>query len=290
MRSGTVSRKVFDRVIGCFFYLCGALLLAVIAATAVFLFRRGFGVLSLSFLTEAPRDGMTAGGISTPLIGTLQLIVVSMFFALPIGVITGLYFAEYSNDSLFTRILRVSIRSLAGVPSVIFGLFGLSLFVIFMGFGSCLLSAGLTLACLTLPLIVTVSEQAFLAVPQEYRDASYALGATKFQTIFRVILPTAASTITTGAILAIGRVAGETAPIMFTGAAYYAPSSAKSLFSQVMALPYHIYVLATTSTDIEATSPIQYGAILVLIALVLCTSAVGVAARARLSSMRGGRR
>lgn len=290
MRNGTASRKALDRAAGWFFYLCGALLLVAIAMTAVFLFRRGFGILSLRFLTEAPRDGMTAGGISTPLIGTLQLVVVSMSFALPIGVTTGLYFAEYSNDNLFTKVLRVSIRSLAGVPSVIFGLFGLSLFVIFMGFGSCLLSAGLTLACLTLPLIVTVAEQAFLAVPQEYRDASYALGATKFQTVVRVILPTAASTIITGAILAIGRVAGETAPIMFTGAAYYAPEAAKSLFSQVMALPYHIYVLATTSTDIEATAPIQYGAILVLIALVLGTSAVGVAARARLASMRGGRR
>lgn len=290
MRDRTAARKNFDRAMGWLLGLCGALLLLTIAALALFLFRRGLGVLSLRFIIDAPRDGMTAGGISTPLIGTIQLVLVSMFFALPLGVATGLYFAEYSRDNLFTQILRVSIRSLAGVPSVIFGLFGLSLFVIFMNLGSCLLSAGLTLACLSLPLIVTVAEQAFLAVPQEYRDASYALGATKFQTIVKVVLPSASSTIITGAILAVGRVAGETAPIMFTGAAYYAPEVAKSLFSQVMALPYHIYVLATTSTDAEATGPIQYGAILVLIALVLGTSAVGVAARARLSSMRGGRR
>lgn len=286
----TSRRKHYDIAMGVFFWLCGVGLLAIIVAFSLFLLRRGLGVLSLKFLLEAPRDGMTAGGIMTPLVGTVQLILVSMFFALPVGIITGLYFAEYSTESLFTRILRICIRSLAGVPSVIFGLFGLSLFVVFMNFGSCLLSAGLTLACLSLPLIVTVSEQAFLAVPREFRDASYALGATKFQTVVKVVLPASAPTIITGAILAVGRVAGETAPIMFTGAAYFAPHIARSLFEQVMALPYHIYVLATSSTDIEATGPIQYGAILVLIALVLGTSAVGVIARSRLSSMRGGRR
>lgn len=286
----TARRKHYDIAMGVFFWLCGAALLVAIAAFFLFLMRRGLGVLSLEFLLEAPRDGMTAGGIMTPLVGTVQLILVSMFFALPIGIITGLYFAEYSTENIFTRILRISIRSLAGVPSVIFGLFGLSLFVVFMNFGSCLLSAGLTLACLSLPLIVTVSEQAFLAVPREFRDASYALGATKFQTVVKVVLPASAPTIITGAILAIGRVAGETAPIMFTGAAYFAPHIARSLFEQVMALPYHIYVLATSSTDIDATGPIQYGAILVLIALVLGTSAIGVIARSRLSSMRGGRR
>lgn len=290
MSDRTAVRKALDKTAACLLWLCGMLLLAVIAAFAVFLFRRGFGILSLSFILEPPRDGMTAGGVFTPLVGTIQLVLVSMFFALPIGVITGLYFAEYSGDNNFTKVLRVSIRSLSGVPSVIFGLFGLSLFVIFMNFGSCMLSAGLTLACLSLPLIVTVSEQAFLAVPREYRDASYALGATKIQTVIKVLLPSAAPTIITGAILAVGRVAGETAPIMFTGAAYFAPNVAKSLFSQVMALPYHIYVLATSSTDVEATAPIQYGAILILIALVLGVSAVGVIARARLSSMRGGRR
>ena len=173
----------------------------------------------------------------TPLVGTIQLVIVSMAAALPIGIMTGLYFAEYSKDDWLTRVLRVSIRCLAGVPSVIYGLFGLSLFVVFLNFGSSLLSAGLTLGCLSLPLIVTVSEQAFLAVPQDYRDASYALGATKCQTILKVVLPSAASTIITGTILSIGRVAGETAPIMFTGAAFFAPEVAKSVFDQVMALP-----------------------------------------------------
>lgn len=285
----TARRKACDLAMSVFFRTTGAALLSVVLALALFLFKRGWGVLSLNFLLEAPRDGMTAGGIFTPLVGTAQLVLVSMSAALPVGIITGFYFAEYSGDNWFTKALRLSVRSLAGVPSVIFGLLGLSLFVVFMNFGSCLLSAGLTLACLSLPLVVTVAEQAILAVPREYRDASYALGATKFQTIVKVVLPSSAPTIITGAILAMGRVAGETAPIMFTGAAYYAPDIAGSLFEQVMALPYHIYVLATTSTDMEAAEPVQYGAILVLIALVLGVSAVGVAARARFSSMKGGR-
>jgi len=283
----TLMRKSTNSFMTLIFWTCGLFLAAVLVFVIAYLFKQGWSVLSIEFLTEPPSEGMTAGGILTPLVGTVELVFVSMLIALPVGVATGLYFAEYSNDGILTRLLRVSIRLLAGVPSVIFGLFGLSLFVVFMNFGSCLLSAGLTLGCLSLPLIVTASEQAFLAVPQDYRDASFALGATKWQTIVRVVFPSAASTIITGAILSIGRVAGETAPIMFTGAAYFAPDLAKSVFSQVMALPYHIYVLATASTDIEAVRPIQYGAILVLIAIVLGTSAVGVVIRARLASKSG---
>ena len=285
--SRTSRRKVSDRLMSAVFYISALLLALSLFWIGAFLFKEGWHVLSIEFLTEPPKDGMTSGGILTPLVGTVQLVLVSMLTALPIGIMTGLYFAEYSKDGLVTKILRISIRSLAGVPSVIYGLFGLSLFVIFMNLGSSMLSAGLTLGCLSLPLIVTVSEQALLAVPQDYRDASYALGATKRQTILKVVLPSAAPTIITGAILAVGRVAGETAPIMFTGAAYFAPEIAKSVFSQVMALPYHIYVLATSSTDLEATRPLQYGAILVLIGFVLGTSAIGVIARARLSRNNG---
>lgn len=283
----TFMRKIYDRLMTLVLCLFALLLVAVIGVVAVYLIRNGAEALSWEFLSEPPKDGMLAGGILTPLVGTMQLVLVSMGVALPVGIMTGLYFAEYAKDTWIVRLMRISIRSLAGVPSVIFGLFGLSLFVVFMQFGSCLLSAGLTLACLSLPLVVTVAEQAFLAVPQDYRDASYALGATKYQTIIKVVLPSAASTIITGAILAVGRVAGETAPIMFTGAAYFAPEIAKSVFSQVMALPYHIYVLATSATDPEAAAPIEYGAILVLIGLVMGTSAVGVIARARLAERNG---
>lgn len=254
------------------------LLLSIIA----FIFVNGVQALSWEFITEPPRENMTRGGISTPLIGTLQLVVVSMLFALPVGIATGLYLSEYSKKNKFTFLIRLAIRSLAGVPSVVFGLFGLSLFVILLGFGSSLLSAGLTLGCLALPLIVTASEQAFQAVPKDFREASYALGATKWQTIRKVVFPAASSTIITGAILSIGRVAGETAPIIFTGAAYFTPNVAQSLFDEVMALPYHIMVLATEGTDITLTRPIQYGTVLVLLALVLGMSAVGVMMRVRL--------
>lgn len=278
-------RRITDRFMTVLCWVAAMVLAALVVSVVAFVVVRGYSVLSLDFLLEPPRDSMTKGGIFTPLVGTLQLVTVAMFFAIPVGVATGLYFAEYAKDDLFTSILRLAIRSLAGVPSVVFGLFGLSLFVILLKFGSSLLSAALTLACLTLPLMVTASEQAFLAVPQDYRDASYALGASKWQTIWRVVLPSSAPTVITGIILSVGRVAGETAPIMFTGAAFFAPHIAKSLFSEVMALPYHIYVLATAGTSIEETRPIQYGTVLVLLLLVLGICSVGIYTRSRLRRM-----
>lgn len=282
------TRGAVDKIATVFLSASVLLLGFLLALLLWFLFSRGWSAISWSFIFEPPRDGMTGGGIWTPLVGTMQLIFVSMLVFIPVGVGTGLYFSEYAVNSLFTRILRLAIRCLAGVPSVVFGLFGLSLFVIFLGLGSSMLSASLTLACLALPLIVTASEQAFKAVPQDYRDASYALGATKWQTIRKVVFPSAASTIITGIILSIGRVAGETAPIMFTGAAFYTPGVAGSLFDEVMALPYHIYVMATAGTNIEQTRPLQYGAILVLVGLVFGVSSFGVWMRMRMS--RGGRR
>lgn len=275
-------RRIADNIMTLLCWAAGITLTVMFFSVLAFVFVRGYSVLSLDFLLEPPWDSMTRGGIFTPLVGTLQLVAVAMTFAIPVGVATGLYFAEYARDDLFTRILRLAIRSLAGVPSVVFGLFGLSLFVILFRFGPSLLSAALTLACLTLPLMVTASEQAFLAVPQDYRDGSYALGASKWQTIRRVVLPSAAPTVITGIILSIGRVAGETAPIMFTGAAFFAPHIAKSVFSEVMALPYHIYVLATAGTFIEETRPIQYGTVLVLLLLVLGICSVGIFMRSRL--------
>lgn len=275
------SRRFKDFLLTVFSWAAALVLSLLVMGLLFFVAARGHSVLSLDFLLEPPRDGMTKGGILTPLMGTIQLVVLAMVFAIPVGVATGMYFAEYARDDVFTRCLRLAIRSLAGVPSVVFGLFGLSLFVILLGFGPSLLSAALTLACLTLPLMVTASEQAFLAVPKDYRDASYALGASKWQTIRKVVLPTAAPTIITGAILSIGRVAGETAPIMFTGAAFFAPEIARSLFSEVMALPYHIYVLATAGTAIEETRPIQYGTVMVLLLLVLGICSAGIWLRSR---------
>ncbi|GAB6280122.1 MAG: phosphate ABC transporter permease PstA [Thermovirga sp.] len=258
------------------------LVCSILVLILAFLISKGWSALSWDFFTKKPRSMMTAGGISTPIIGTLQLVLVSMGFAFPVGVFTAVYLVEYAKDDWFTRTLRLAVRSLAGVPSVVFGLFGLSFFVILLRFGSSLLSAGLTLGCLALPVIVGASESALLAVPRDYRDASYALGATQWQTIRKVVLPTAFPSIITGAILSVGRVAGETAPIIFTGAAFFAPRFATSLFDQVMALPYHILILATAGTNIEKTRPIQYGTVLVLLMFVLGMTMTGVLWRARL--------
>jgi phosphate transport system permease protein len=276
-------RGLRDKIATVFFWGAALVLGALLVGILGFIVDRGWRVLSWDFIFEPPRDGMTQGGVWTPLVGTLELTVVSMLATIPVGVGTGLYFSEYATDSFFTRVLRQSIRALAGVPAVVFGLFGLSFFVIFLRLGSSMLSASLTLACLCLPLMVTAAEQAFRAVPRDYRDAFYALGATKWQTIRKVVFPSALETIITGVILSIGRVAGETAPIIFTGAAFYTPGTAESLFDEVMALPYHVYVLATAGTGIEATRGIQYGAILVLVGLVLGISSVGIWMRGRLN-------
>ncbi len=278
----SVNRVAKDRAATVLLWSIMILVCSMLFLILAFLVSKGWTALSWDFLTKKPRSMMTAGGISTPIIGTLQLVLVSMGFALPVGVFTAVYLVEYARDDWFTRALRLAVRSLAGVPSVVFGLFGLAFFVILLNFGSSLLSAGLTLGCLALPVIVGASESALLAVPRDYRDASYALGATQWQTIRKVVLPTAFPSIITGAILSVGRVAGETAPIIFTGAAFFAPRFAKSLFDQVMALPYHILILATAGTNIEKTRPIQYGTVLVLLIFVLGMTLTGVLWRARL--------
>ncbi|HPJ25790.1 MAG TPA: phosphate ABC transporter permease PstA [Synergistaceae bacterium] len=280
------ARKRRDRITTCFLWVLMGSMILLLGGILAFLISKGAGVLSWEFISQPPRDSMTRGGVLTPLIGTFQLIGVSMFFSFPIGVATAIYLVEYSKGGPFTKFLRLAIRSLAGVPSVVFGLFGLSFFCIFLRFGSSLLSAGLTLGCLALPVIVGASEAALLSVPADYRHASYALGATRWQTIYKVVLPAAFPSILTGAILSVGRVAGETAPIIFTGAAFFIPSAAKSLFSEVMALPYHILVLATAGVNIEQTRPIQYGASLVLLILVLGVTLAGILLRARLRMQR----
>ena len=275
-------RILADRLTTAVLWLSMGLALLVLGGILTFLVGKGAGALSWSFFTEPPRNGMTEGGILTTLVGTLQLIAVSLAFAFPVGVFTAVYLNEYARDDGFTRILRLAVRSLAGVPSVVFGLFGLSFFCVFLHLGTSLLAAGLTLGCLALPVIVGASEVALQNVPQDYRDASFGLGATRWQTIRRVVLPAALPSILTGAILSVGRVAGETAPIIFTGAAFFTPGLAKSLFQSVMALPYHVLVLATAGTQIDKTRPIQYGTVLVLLILVLGISLVGVLWRAHL--------
>lgn len=234
-----------------------------------FLVVKGAGVISWEFLTEAPTDGMTGGGIFPAIVGTLCLVAGSMIFAFPIGVMSGIYINEYAGNNWLVKFIRIMTNNLSSIPSIVFGLFGMALFVTTMGFGDSILAGSLTLGLLALPIVIRTTEEALRAIPMHYRNASRALGATQLQTIRRVILPMAFPNITTGLILAVGRVSGETAPILFTVAAYFLPQLPSSIMDQVMALPYHLYVLATSGTDIEASRPVAYGTALVLIIIVL---------------------
>ncbi|MBK7910567.1 phosphate ABC transporter permease PstA [Candidatus Pollutiaquabacter sp.] len=234
-----------------------------------FIFIRGWKTISWEFLTSMPEDGMTAGGIYPAIIGTLCLMVGSMLFSFPIGIMAGIYLNEYMKDSWFKRFVKMMTNNLAGVPSIVFGLFGMSLFVNTLEFGDSILAGSLTLSLLALPVVIRVTEEALLAVDQSFRQGSLALGATKLQTIRRVVLPIATPNIITGLILSVGRVSGETAPILFTVAAYFLPKLPSSIFDQVMALPYHLYVISTSGTDIQASRDMAYGTALVLVMIVL---------------------
>jgi phosphate transport system permease protein len=262
----------------------GVALLIIIA----FVFGRGFRAINWTFLTQPPMDSMTAGGILPCIIGTLCLSLGAIFVALPIGVASAVYLCEYARPGRVLRMIRLAINNLAGVPSVVFGLFGLAFFVIYLEMGISILAGSLTLGALTLPVIIGSAEEAMRAVPDTYREASLGLGATKWQTIYRVVLPAALPGILTGAILGVSRAAGETAPIMFTAAVFFSPSLPKSIFDEIMALPYHIYVLATAGTEIEKTRHLQYGTALVLIVLVLGLNLVAILYRAHLRKKRMG--
>ena len=263
-------------------FLNGAALLIIVA----FLVGNGWRAINWAFLTEPPLDSMTKGGILPCIVGTVCLSLGAIVVAMPIGVASAVYLHEYARPGRALRIIRLGINNLAGVPSVVFGLFGLAFFVVWLKFGVSILSGALTLGALTLPVIIGASEEALRTVPATYREASLALGATKWQTIFRVVLPAALPGILTGAILGISRAAGETAPIMFTAAVFYTPKLPTSIFDEIMALPYHIYVLATAGTQIETTRPLQYGTALVLIILVLGMNLLAIIYRSRLRKRR----
>jgi phosphate transport system permease protein len=253
-----------------------------LAGTCAFLAWQGIPALSWEFLSQAPRAMMTEGGIWPCIAGTALLSLGALGVAFPLGVASAVYLHEYAGGSPFARFIRLGVNNLAGVPSVVFGLFGMAFFVIFCGFGVSILSGILTLAVLTLPVIISTAEESLRAVPRTYREASLALGATKPQTIARVVLPAALPGMLTGAILGVARAAGETAAIMFTAAVFFTPRLPDSPFSAVMALPYHIYVLATAGQDIEKTRPLQYGTSLVLILLVLGINVLAILIRDRL--------
>ncbi len=242
-------------------------------------FLKGSSVITWDFITKPPTDSMTRGGVMPAIVGTLYLVVGAIVVGLPLGVASAIYLSEYARQGKLVRAIRIGVNCLAGVPSVVFGLFGLGLFVVYLKFGSSLLSGSLTLGFLILPSIIGASEEAFKAVPQTFREASLALGVSHSQTIFRIVLPAALPGILTGSILGIGRAAGETAPIMFTAAAFFTTRLPHSIFDEVMALPYHIYVLATAGTHIDETRPLQFGSALLLIGLVLGIDLIAITIR-----------
>jgi len=275
-------RKLIQVTIFGLFRLSAAINGIALLVVVYFLVARGWRAINWTFLTQPPMDSMTKGGILPCIVGTLCLSLGAILVALPIGVASAIYLNEYARPGRLLRAIRIGINNLAGVPSVVFGLFGLAFFVVWLKMGVSILAGSLTLGVLTLPVIIGSSEEALRSVPDTYREASLGLGATKWQTIYRVVLPAALPGILTGAILGISRAAGETAPIMFTAAVFYTPSLPTSVFDEIMALPYHIYVLATAGTEIEATRHLQYGTALVLIVLVFGLNLIAIIYRARL--------
>ncbi len=275
------------------------LMLAVIIGNIVI---GGTPTISWEFLTHPPEQGMEAGGVFPAIFGTVALVILMVIAVIPIGVFTAIYLQEYTSPkSRITRLIRIAINNLAGVPSIVFGLFGLGFFIAFVGGGldslfypeegpvwgqPAIIWASLTLALLTLPVVIISTEEALRTIPRELREASYALGGTKLQTIWRIIIPQATPGILTGSILAVSRGAGEVAPIMFTGAAYYLPYLPTKLNDQFMELGYHIYVMATQSPDIEATKPLLYGTVLVLLLLTFSLNSVAILIRSRMRRSR----
>lgn len=262
-----------------FFLLFLATLLIVIPVglIVVIIIKKGLPAINWQFLTDIPRQGMRAGGIFPAIIGTIYLVLGAIIFALPIGLLAAIYLSEYAKDNFLTRIIKLAIVNLAGVPSVVYGLFGLALFVVFFKFGASILSGSLTLGIMILPIIITTSRESLESVPQTFREVSRSLGASKWQTIRHIVLPNALSGILTGTILGLGRAAGETAPILFTVAAFYLPQLPDSIFDQAMALPYHLYVISTQVPNVD--EKIRYGTALVLLTLVLFMNLVAIIIR-----------
>ncbi|MGA2318837.1 MAG: phosphate ABC transporter permease PstA [Thermodesulfobacteriota bacterium] len=282
-------RKSLSERIGFFLLtLAGILVLFILGVILLDIFSKGIKTISWEFLTQPPREGMTKGGISPAILGTFVVSLITVIFAVPLGMFAAIYLHEYARPGKMTRLIRLSIRNLSGVPSIVYGLFGVALFVQMLKFGTSILSSGLTLGLLTLPWTITACEEALKTVPQSYREGAFALGATKWYAIRTNVLPYAVPGMLTGVILGLSRAAGETAPILFTGAAFFLPHLPRSLFDQFMALPYHLYILATQHQAIEKVRPIAYGTALVLLGLIflLNLSAVWIRYRYR-QRMRG---
>lgn len=266
--------------------ICILISILFLFAFLVMIISKGGKVLSFNFLIEKPRDGMTQGGIGPAILGTLYLTLTSVGFALPLGVLGAIFMNEYAKPAWLVTLVRTAINTLAGVPSIVFGLFGLAIFVNLFNFKVSILSGGLTLGVLILPIIINSCEEALKNVPMDFREAAYALGATKRQAILKVVLPTAIPSILTGSIISVGRAAGETAPILFTAATFYINKLPTSIFDEVMVLPYHIYALMTEGTDPDFQVPIAYGTAIVLLLLVLSVNLIAIIIRYRIRKER----
>jgi phosphate transport system permease protein len=259
-----------------FMIMTGRLILPVLIILTTLVVKGG-GILSIDFLFTNPTNGMTEGGIFPALLGTVWIVAVALLISVPVGVAAAIYLSEYASDNWFTRIINLAIINLAGVPSIVHALFGVGAFVIFFGIGTSILAASLTLAIMTLPVVIVATRESLQAVPYAFREACWNMGATRSQTIQRIVLPNAISGILTGVILEVSRTTGETAPIMFTGAAFFLPVLPQSIFDQTMAMSLHLFVVSTQVPHVPDALP--YGVALVLILMVLLMNSLSIALR-----------
>jgi len=268
-----------EKIASTILFICTVLVVLPVVIILGVIVVKGIGAISWEFLTEMPKNGMSAGGILPAILGTLYLVLGAILFALPLGVMTAIYLVEYARENFLSRLIKLAIVNLAGVPSVVYGLFGLGIFVTFLQFGASIIAGSLTLGIMILPVIITATREALETVPQSFRVVSLSLGASKWQTIRHSVIPHALPGILTGTILGLGRAAGETAPILFTVAAFYLPKLPTSVFDQTMALPYHLYVISTQVPGVS--EKIRYGTALVLLALVLILNLFAIIVRSR---------
>ena len=284
MKRLTLNRHLIERLGFTAITILAMVTVLPIVGTVIYILIQGAPAISLEFLTGFPRDGMRAGGIFPAIVGTLYLAVGTAIFSVPLGIAAAIYLAEYASDTPLTRTIRIAIINLAGIPSVVYGLFGLGLFVLFLNFGTSILAASLTLSIMTLPVIISTAEEALRAVPQSFRTVSISLGATRWQTIRRIVLKESLPGILTGVILGLERAVGETAPILFTGAAFFLPRLPNSPFDATMALPYHLFVISTQVPEMPVQ--IQYGTALVLLVFVLTMNLIATVIRSRARAKR----
>ena len=272
-----VKNQRVQRLYKMLFLLMTLLLILPVMLILGTLIIKGSSVISIDFLFTAPTDGMTAGGLFPALLGTVWLVAVALLISVPLGIAAAIYLSEYAGENWFTRIINLAIINLAGVPSIVHALFGVGAFVLFFEFGTSILAASLTLAIMTLPVVIVATRESLMAVPHAFREACWNMGATRWQTIRRVVLPNAVSGILTGVILEVSRTSGETAPIMFTGAVFFTPFLPQGIFDQTMAMSLHLFVVSTQVPGVPEDLP--YGVALVLIAMVLIMNSVSIAFR-----------